>query len=550
MDGMDGMKTIALRIGRIVSVAGCQAVCVLERDAHGEVAPLQIGGLVKTNIGKSQVYGLVSGVSIPVPSAGEGGDPEMKVVELMLIGEATAPGPGRTAIFRRGVSMFPALGDAVYATSREDLVQVYAPPAAANISIGTLHHDRAVHAHALVDELLGKHFAVLGTTGSGKSCAAAVILRQIVTQNPNSHILLLDPHGEYPRAFGPRAEVITADTLELPFWMLNFEEILQIMFGAGTDPIGPEGEILSELIVGAKHDYAGGPQQSYEKLFSVDTPAPYRLSDLLTRLNGAMGKLDNTINIPPYRRIKQRVLALQYDPRFSFMFGGVQVRDRMAAILGRLFRLPAEGKPICILDLSSIPSEALPVVVAAMCRLAHSFASWSSRGVPAVARVRGSAPLRRAGARARLRHGQALADAHRQGRPQIRNLARRREPAALEALDRPHLPMQHDLRDAPLEQRGPAVPLGRLGRHRDGPERLPADAAHRRVHRDGPGRHHADPHALPRPARRRAPRHRHRRRHRRLEPAIRQSEFPAERDHLLAHSEALAAALRATHRLG
>jgi hypothetical protein len=382
MDGMDGMKTIALRIGRIVSVAGCQAVCVLERDAQGEVAPLQIGGLVKTNIGKSQVYGLVSGVSIPVPSSGEGGDAEMKVVELLLIGEATAPGPGRPAVFRRGVSTFPALGDAVYATSREDLVQVYAPPAAANISIGTLHHDRAVHAHALVDELLGKHFAVLGTTGSGKSCAAAVILRQIVTQNPNSHILLLDPHGEYPRAFGPRAEVITADTLELPFWMLNFEEILQIMFGAGTDPIGPEGEILSELIVGAKHDYAGGPQQSYEKLFSVDTPAPYRLSDLLTRLNGAMGKLDNTINIPPYRRIKQRVLALQYDPRFSFMFGGVQVRDRMAAILARLFRLPAEGKPICILDLSAIPSEALPVVVAAVCRLAHSFASWSSRACP------------------------------------------------------------------------------------------------------------------------------------------------------------------------
>ena len=382
MDGMDGMRTTATRIGRIVSVAGCQAVCVLERDALGEVAALQIGGLVKTNIGKSQVYGLVQGVSIPVPSTGESNDPEMKVVELLLIGESAMPGPNRPAVFRRGVSVFPALGDAVYATSREDLIQVYAPPAAANVSIGTLHHDRAVHAHALVDELLGKHFAVLGTTGAGKSCAAAVILRQLVTQNPNSHIVLLDPHGEYARAFGPRAEVITAETLELPFWMLNFEEILQVLFGAGTDPISPEGEILSELVVGAKHDYAGGPQQGYEKLFSVDTPVPYRLSDVLTRLNNAMGKLDNTVNLPPYRRIKQRILALQYDPRFGFMFGGVQVRDRMAAILGRLFRLPAEGKPICILDLSAIPSEALPVVVGAVCRLAHNFASWSNRTCP------------------------------------------------------------------------------------------------------------------------------------------------------------------------
>lgn len=382
MDGMEGMKTTAQRIGRIVSVAGSQAVCVLERDAQGDVAPLQIGGLVKTNIGRAQVYGLVSGVSIPVPSSGEGGDPEMKVVELLLIGEAPLAAPGRPAAFRRGVSTFPALGDAVYATSREDLVQVYAPPAAANISIGTLHHDRAVHAHALVDELLGKHFAVLGTTGSGKSCAAAVILRQLVTQNPNSHILLLDPHGEYPRAFGPRAEVVTAESLELPFWMLNFEEVLQILFGAGIDPISAEGEILSDLIVGAKHDYTGGTNQGYEKQFSVDTPVPYRLSDLLTRLNNAMGKLDNTANLPPYRRIKQRVLALQYDPRFAFMFGGVQVRDRMAAILGRLFRMPPDGKPVCILDLAAIPAEALPVVVAAVCRLAHSFASWSNRACP------------------------------------------------------------------------------------------------------------------------------------------------------------------------
>jgi hypothetical protein len=382
MDGFDGTRTTAQRVGRIVSVAGCQAVCVLERDARGEVAALQIGGLVKTQIGKSQVFGIVSGVSIPVPSSGESSEPEMKVVELLLIGEAPMPAGGRPGAFRRGVSVFPSLGDAVYATTREDLVQVYAPPAAANISIGTLHHDRAVHAHALVDDLLGKHFAVIGTTGSGKSCAAAVILRQIVAQNPNSHILLLDPHGEYAKAFGPRAEVITAENLELPFWMLNFEEVLQLLFGPGLDPAGPEAEILSDLIVGAKHDYAGGPQQGYEKLFSADTPVPYRLSDLLTRLNSAMGKLDNTENLPPYRRIKQRILAMQYDVRFTFMFGGVQVRDRMAPILARLFRIPSEGKPIAIVDLSALPSEALPVVVAALCRLAHGFCSWSNRASP------------------------------------------------------------------------------------------------------------------------------------------------------------------------
>ena len=48
-----------------------------------------------------------------------------------------------------------------------------------------------------VDDLLGKHFAILGTTGTGKSCTTALILRSILEKNPAAHIVLLDPHNEY-----------------------------------------------------------------------------------------------------------------------------------------------------------------------------------------------------------------------------------------------------------------------------------------------------------------------------------------------------------------
>ena len=55
-----------------------------------------------------------------------------------------------------------------------------------------------------IDELLGKHFAVLGTTGTGKSCAVALILRRILEINPQAHILLLDVHREYAQSFRNR----------------------------------------------------------------------------------------------------------------------------------------------------------------------------------------------------------------------------------------------------------------------------------------------------------------------------------------------------------
>ncbi len=380
MDGSDNIKS-ATRVGRIVSVEGNQAVCMLEADKTGAVSPLQIGSLIKIRVGQSTVFGTTRGVSIPVPTL-DRTESEMKMVELTLIGELSAAAPLRPALFRRGVSSFPTLGDVVYAAEREDLLQVYAPPITANISLGVLHHDRTIHAHALVDELLGKHFAIFGTTGSGKSCAAAVILRSLIAQNQNAHILTLDPHGEYARAFGNKAEIVTANDLELPHWLLCFDELLQAVFGPGMDIASEEAEILSEMVTGAKMDFTGRQDQMYDPTFSVDTPVPYRLSDLMVRLDNEMGRLENKTNLAPYRRIKNRLLSLQGDTRFAFMFGSVSVRDRMAAILSRMFRLPTDGKPVCIADLSGIPSEVLPVVVAVLCRLTYTFAVCSNRVCP------------------------------------------------------------------------------------------------------------------------------------------------------------------------
>ena len=68
--------------------------------------------------------------------------------------------------------------------------------------VGTIRQDCLDPGHDQVDDLLGKHFAILGTTGTGKSCTTALILRAILEKNPAAHIVLLDPHNEYATAFG------------------------------------------------------------------------------------------------------------------------------------------------------------------------------------------------------------------------------------------------------------------------------------------------------------------------------------------------------------
>lgn len=243
-----------------------------------------------------------------------------------------------------------------------------------------------------VDELLGKHCAILGSTGTGKSCGVAVLLRAILEQNQQVHMLLLDPHNEYARCFGSQAEVITPDDLQLPFWLLTFEELVEVVLGGMSDKRNAV-EILAELIPVAKSRYAAnrGRENGGAVLkrgvgqngsYTVDTPVPYRISDIIAMVEERKGRLENRGDIAPYRQLKTRLEAISGDPRYAFMFGSLTVQDHMAQIVGRLFRVPVNNKPIAILELTGVPSEIVNVVVSVICRMTFDFALWSNGAVP------------------------------------------------------------------------------------------------------------------------------------------------------------------------
>ena len=382
------MQAETERIGRVVSVAGSEVVFLHEKAQHngangsdhanGEAGTLQIGSLVKMRTPTSTVFGMVSGLSIPVPGA-KGDEGEMRIVELELLGETLMNGHGDQP-FQRGVSIFPSLGDEVYETDQSDLSLVYARPEKSTVKIGTIHQDASLPAYILTDDLLGRHFAVLGTTGAGKSCAIALILRAILHHHGNAHVLLLDPHNEYARAFGDAAEVLSPENLQLPYWLLNFEEIVEVILGHERQDVASATAILHEAIPSAKKQFLKNSDD--ELAVTIDTPVPFRLTDLLQNIEDEMGKLDKPEDTAPYLRLKNRINALRQDKRFAFMFGGLSVRDNMADILSRILRVPVDDKPVTIMDLSGVPSEILNVVVSVLCRITFDFGLWSDGAVP------------------------------------------------------------------------------------------------------------------------------------------------------------------------
>jgi len=382
------------RIGRIVSVTGGRAVIMLtppEKNAGENERSPEIGTLLKVETEETIALALVSGLSSPLPDADSGGE-EVRIVEVEFIGELAKDENGNLKSFRRGVSQYPGLGDIVCRAAQQELQMAYACDAASSIKVGVIHQDKSIPAMVKLDDMLGKHFAILGTTGTGKSCSVALILRRILEKNPNAHILLLDVHREYAAAFTDMAEVISPENMNLPFWLLNFEEICEILVGNHSQR-EIDTEVLRELIPQAKARYKNAARGGSSQLLrarenvdaqniGVDTPLPYRASDLLGLLDEYIGKLDMKGNLAPYKRIKAKLEAVTRDPRYAFMFGSLTVHDTMAEVLGRLFRIPVNGRPITVLELGGLPSEVINVVVSVLARLAFDFGLYSSGQVP------------------------------------------------------------------------------------------------------------------------------------------------------------------------
>ncbi len=376
------------QFGRVILVRGSQArVGLLAAGQMGLAeARATVGRFISIRCSGSAIVAIVTEVSseqLPPDS------PYMAIASVDLLGEILGGGSGPR--FQRGVTIYPTIGDSADLTTNQELRTIYTPARADHINVGTLQQDPTVMAYIDVEEMLNKHFAVLGSTGVGKSSGVSLLLNEILLARPNLRVFLLDVHNEYGRCFGSRALVLNPRNLKLPFWLFNFEEIVDVFFG-GRPGIPEELEILSEVIPAAKALYT--QYQNSDRLglkridpktvgYTVDTPVPYRLVDLIAQIDERMGKLENRSSRIVYHKLLSRIETVKNDPRYAFMFDNANVGgDTMADVISHLFRMPANGKPMTIMQLAGFPAEVVDSVVSVVCRMAFDFGLWSDGASP------------------------------------------------------------------------------------------------------------------------------------------------------------------------
>jgi DNA helicase HerA-like ATPase len=378
--------------GHILSVSGSQASVGLPADSIDpkREASITVGKFLRIERGRSLLIGMVTEVTQDISTAAhEQGF--RAAARLDMMGEIKRRDDGKH-YFQRGVTDYPAIGDPAALITRDELRLIYDISGSDTIDIGQLQQDTSIGAYVNVDEMLSKHFAVLGTTGVGKSSGVALILREILDKRPNLRLFLLDGHNEYARCFGDKALVLTPRNLKLPFWLFNFEETIDVIF-SGRPGIDEEVAVLAELIPQAKSNYTQNYRTGDRPVlkradpkttgYTGDTPVPYRLADLVALIDERMGKLENRSSRMIYHKLIQRIETVRNDPRYAFMFDNANVGgDTMGETLRQLFRLPADGKPMTIMQLAGFPAEVVDSVVSVLCRMAFDFGMWSDGAFP------------------------------------------------------------------------------------------------------------------------------------------------------------------------
>jgi DNA helicase HerA-like ATPase len=369
-------------MGHVVQCDGARAIVAAQADFEdGSVTGLwAVGKMISINLGTVRTVGLVYSIIKSDKQWTNEGHNTIEV-SVELIGEVRDDAQSGKPVFDRGVTNYPYIGAIAHRIRARDLAAVYDLAGRRSVTVGQLSQDESIAACIAIDDTLNRHFAVLGTTGVGKSTAVALLLRKAIEARPDLRVLILDPHNEFAPSLPEYAIRIDTASLDLPFWLFRLEEFTEVLF-RGRESSAEEVDLLRDLIPQAKHSYRNPGATMFLRrgggdAMTADTPVPYRVADLLKLIDERMGMLEAKNDRPAYKSLRNRIEAAVNDPRYRFMFHSRLIEDTIHETVGKIFRVPHQGRQVTCFEMAGMPSEVVNSVCSVLARLAFDLALWS-----------------------------------------------------------------------------------------------------------------------------------------------------------------------------
>ena len=417
-------------VGRVRHVLGSQVTVELDSRLAG-IAPIyrgqlqqigQIGSIVRIPQGLVDLVATVtlvgiselSGATAPTDSQ----QPGERWLQVQLLGEIDR-GTGR---FQRGVGSYPGLDDPVHFARTEELAAVYPQEGLGHIRIGSLSSAEGIPVVLDVNKLVVRHSAVVGSTGSGKTSAVASLLQSFSGGLwPSANIVVIDSHGEYKRAMGESASVLSVlaqgeRRLQVPYWALPAADILRAF--AGT-PGGPTTiKTWTTLVAESRREFVRNAAwlDLDPVAVTADTPVPFDVRTVWYQLDSEnretrMVKGDPTTvcrtstgdagtltpdgyepNRPgssaPYQgpnfgvhgSTPELVRLGLLDPRLAFLLEPEGLPEGPDPLIGVIQSWVGKDKPVSVLDFNGVPTEAAELAIGVILKLIFDVAIRTPHG--------------------------------------------------------------------------------------------------------------------------------------------------------------------------
>jgi hypothetical protein len=315
--------------------------------------------------------------------------------------------------FKRGADTFPQIDSECFLIEGPNLQRFMGLlgkdlDESQRLILGHFTVDKSAIAIANGDKFFQRHAAILGSTGSGKSYAVSLILERAKSRK-FANLVVFDMHGEYAslaevhkdndgneidpiadlyRIAGPGDLNSPEDNIIfLPYWLLNREEMLSMILDRSDQNAPNQASRFTLHVRNLKENtLSSHKKDDVKETFTVDSPIPYSLTDLLELLvkdntTKGVGKTGPVKGDWEDRltRFISRLEAKAEDRRYGFMFKPTEKAmeyDWLASQVIKLLSLSHGNNGIKIIDFSEVPSDVLPVVTGVFARLLYDVQFW------------------------------------------------------------------------------------------------------------------------------------------------------------------------------
>jgi DNA helicase HerA-like ATPase len=381
-------------LGHLVEVTGDYFVARLLTDLEGMSSDKMIG-MDKVRIGQVGSYLMVKQSDTKILCMVESmwtetdsKDREVYKIKLSPLGEF-----GSNGNFDRGIHHFPTAGAELHVVSNWNLERIFSDFSEVYYKVGKLSSFESIDVYLDPSNFFGRHAAILGQTGSGKSWTVTSLIQSALRYMPNAHIIIMDLHGEYgtkrtdSMASSPfpssKVRCLDAMELEMPYWLLTYSDLAEIF-------ISPE-DINSTVQLAFLRGALGelrieGNKNSGLGHITVDSPVFFSLEELREKFILANQETEDfgRVKGPLFGKFDQllvRLDSMMNDSRYDFMLHPV-IRTSTATLVDLMKDFVGLGEPkanVTVLNLSAVPFDVAPTVTALIGRLAFEFNFWNPK---------------------------------------------------------------------------------------------------------------------------------------------------------------------------